>query len=102
MFRKNLVLIFVMVSSGMTVRHAFAMDLEEAEAVFSQANTHYRERALEQAIAGYQELIQNNHESAEVYYNLGNAYLQDERLSESLWAYLSAQRLSPRPRMALS
>lgn len=62
--------------------------------IFSQANAQYAEGNYAEAAAQYQEILQEQ-PSAEVYYNLGNAYFKQGELAQSILAYERALRLNP-------
>ena len=48
------------------------------------------------AIAIYESILNDGYESAELYYNLGNAYYRSEQLGKSIWAYSNALDIAPR------
>lgn len=58
------------------------------------ANAEYRKGNYQQAIKDYQELLQRS-TSAELYYNLGNAYYRSEHLPQAILAYERAHLLNP-------
>lgn len=62
--------------------------------LFAQANAQYAEGNYAEAAAQYQELLAQQ-PSAQVYYNLGNAYFKQGELSQSILAYERALRLKP-------
>lgn len=62
--------------------------------LFTQANEQYAEGNYAQATQMYQQLI-SEQPSAEVYYNLGNAYYRQGELAQSILAYERALRLRP-------
>ena len=62
--------------------------------LFAQANAHYAEGNYAEAAEQYQEVLAEQ-PSAEVYYNLGNAYFKQGELSQSILAYERALRLKP-------
>ena len=62
--------------------------------LFADANAQYAEGNYEEAATQYLEIIAE-HPSAEVYYNLGNAYFKQGELSQSILAYERALRLEP-------
>lgn len=63
--------------------------------LFAQANTNYAEGNYAEAVEQYQEVLAAEQPSAEVYYNLGNAYFKQGELSQSILAYERALRLKP-------
>lgn len=62
--------------------------------LFAQANANYAEGNYTEAAKQYQEVLAEQ-PSAEVYYNLGNAYFKQGELSQSILAYERALRLKP-------
>ena len=62
--------------------------------LFAQANANYAEGNYAEAAEQYQEVLAEQ-PSAEVYYNLGNAYFKQGELSQSILAYERALRLKP-------
>lgn len=63
-------------------------------ALFTEANTQYAEGNYAEAITDYQQVLADN-PTAEVYYNLGNAYFKQGELAQSILAYERALRLRP-------
>lgn len=62
--------------------------------LFVNANTQYSEGNYAEAISIYQQQILEQ-PSAEVYYNLGNAYFKQGELSQAILAYERALRIKP-------
>jgi tetratricopeptide (TPR) repeat protein len=62
--------------------------------LFAQANANYAEGNYTEAVEQYKEVLAEQ-PSAEVYYNLGNAYFKQGELSQSILAYERALRLKP-------
>ncbi len=65
-----------------------------AQEQYITANERYAEGEYAQAVELYQATLQNG-ASAEVYYNLGNAYFKLGELAQSILAYERALRLDP-------
>ncbi len=66
-----------------------------AQAITKQnADDEYAKGNYQQAIKDYQELLKTG-VSAELYYNLGNAYFRTDNITQALLAYERALRLSP-------
>lgn len=59
-----------------------------------QADDLYAKEKYQEAIAGYNEILKEG-VSAEVYYNLGNAYFRTNNITKAILAYERAHRLSP-------
>jgi len=74
---------------------AFCDQLNQAELLFYQGNTHYSEEKFGEAIADYEGALTLGLESGPLYYNLGNAYFKADSLGKAILNYLRAQRLIP-------
>ena len=66
-----------------------------AQSSFEKANSAYENEQYEIAIQNYMETLSNGERSADLYYNLGNAYFKTNELGEAIWAYEQAQKLNP-------
>lgn len=62
--------------------------------LFAEANAQYAEGNYAEAAESYRQVLAEQ-PSAEVYYNLGNAYFKQGELSQSILAYERALRLRP-------
>ncbi|TLX78292.1 tetratricopeptide repeat protein [Labilibacter sediminis] len=62
---------------------------------FEEANTYFSEEKYEEAINTYEEILSSNVESAEIYYNLGNAYYKTGQLPKAILNFERALLLSP-------
>ncbi len=62
---------------------------------FKEANQLYADGKFAEAISVYQDLVQSK-PSAEIYYNLGNAYFKDKQFGNAILNYERAKRLNPR------
>lgn len=83
-------------AAWIAVRGEAAEPSASAPAVFARANDRYRHEQFDEAIAGYQTMLQQGVESGALYYNLGNALLKRGHKSQALWAYLKAKTFLPR------
>lgn len=72
---------------------AFAQTPEDA---FNRGNELYRAGKYQEAVKEYDAIIKQGYVSAEVYFNLGNAYYRMENLAQAILAYERAARLRPR------
>ncbi len=63
-----------------------------------QANRSYQAEDYSTAIRLYESLTQVGIRHSDVYYNLGNAYLQQDALGQAIVNYRRAQQLAPRDR----
>ncbi|MGC9342890.1 MAG: tetratricopeptide repeat protein [Bacteroidales bacterium] len=73
----------------------FAQDLAEPDSVFNRANQLYKEEAYEEAIENYLKIIDAGYESAELYFNTGNAYFRSNKLGKARLFYERAKLLDP-------
>ncbi len=62
--------------------------------IFAQANAQYAEGNYVEAAEQYQQILAES-PSADLYYNLGNAYFKQGELAQSILAYERALRLEP-------
>lgn len=62
---------------------------------FVMANKFYQEKDYESAIRLYQSVLNQGVESANLYYNLGNAHFKHGDLGHAVLCYLKARRLAP-------
>jgi tetratricopeptide (TPR) repeat protein len=65
------------------------------EAAFSRGNNFYNEGKYQDAITAYESILGNKVQSAELYYNLANAYYKLNRIAPSVYYYEKALQLSP-------
>lgn len=63
---------------------------------FQKGNDAYLLEQYDEAIREYQIVLQNGQESAEIYYNLGNAYYKTGQLGRAILNYERAHRLRPK------
>ena len=68
---------------------------ESSESLFTKGNTAYNEAKYIQAAELYEQIIKNGEHSAELYYNLGNAYYRLNQVAESIYFYEKAKQLAP-------
>lgn len=82
----SVVLLFIL-ALGASSASAFTMTKDDADSL-------YLAKKYKEAIAGYEAILTNEH-SAEVYYNLGNAYFRTGNNTRAIIAYERALRLAP-------
>lgn len=63
--------------------------------VFSEASEAFQQKDYPKAIVLYESLVEKNYVSADLYYNLGNAYYRQNQLAQALLWYERALRLDP-------
>lgn len=69
---------------------------KEYNAIFFRANNSYREEKYEDAIQNYEKLFGSGIRSANIFYNLGNAYLKTGNKGKAILYYERAFRMRPR------
>jgi tetratricopeptide (TPR) repeat protein len=65
------------------------------ESKMAEANNLYIAEQYEKAIVAYKEILSSGKESADLYYNLGNAYYKDGDYNNAILNYERAKLLSP-------
>lgn len=68
---------------------------QDAMTLFQQANTSYNEGDYQEAINLYERILESDLHSADVYFNLGNAYYKTNQVGPSIYYYEKALMLSP-------
>ncbi len=89
MMRLVLILVLVFVSNIITARS------DELTDIFEHANQLYIEKNYAAAVNEYQKLIDKGVQSAEVYYNLANAYYRLRQTAEAIYYYEKAKKVKP-------
>lgn len=84
---KHLTLIFLLLAPSLLMA-------EKNEQIIRQANQDYSSGLYNNAIAGYSEVLNNGVESAELYYNLGNAYFKVNDMASAILFFERAKRLN--------
>lgn len=64
----------------------------EWDVYFKEGNDAYADGKYEDAITNYLKIIENNVESGELYFNLGNAYYKMDEIGKSIYYYEKAQK----------
>lgn len=78
--------------SGLCVRAAAPLDTEK---IWNDANTAYVNADYPAATEGYERLLGEGYESAQLYLNLGNAYFKRGMNGRAILNYRKALRLAP-------
>lgn len=81
---KNILYIFLFLSQAVF-----------AQSAFEKGNEQYRQGQYSQAAASYESVLREKKESAELYFNLGNAYLKLEKVAPAVYNYEKALQLDP-------
>jgi len=71
---------------------AFSQGSDE---IFAQANQLYGSKKYREAQTVYESLVQQGYASADLFYNLGNAYFKTQTLGRAIFYYEKALRLRP-------
>ncbi len=67
----------------------------QSNALFEKANEAYNDGDYPEAVSQYTEVLKNGEESAELYFNLGNAHYKLNHIAESVYNYEKALLLNP-------
>ena len=65
------------------------------EQIFQKANEAYTKSAYDSAIYLYNKILDSGYESAEVYFNLGNAHFKNKDIAQAVLNFERAHQLSP-------
>lgn len=68
---------------------------ESSVEIFAQANAAYNEANYGKAVELYMQILDKGQHSAELYYNLGNAYYRLNQVAESIYFFEKAKQLAP-------
>ena len=66
-----------------------------ASALFSKANALYAKGEYKDALAAYQQLVDQGYQSAAVYFNMGNASYKNDDIAPAVLYYEKAHKLAP-------
>lgn len=69
--------------------------LPEAVRLFDAGNTLYQAGNYQSALATYEEALAHGYGSADLYYNIGNAYYRLDQIGQAIRYYEKARRLAP-------
>jgi tetratricopeptide (TPR) repeat protein len=87
--KKQLIILFLLL--GILVSYANSTN----NFLLTKANQEYDKGLFNEAIQTYLQIIENNVESSQVYYNLGNAYFKTKNLTSAILYYERAKKLNP-------
>jgi tetratricopeptide (TPR) repeat protein len=62
---------------------------------FYSANGLYEKGKFKEAIEAYGKIINQGHQSSELYYNMGNAYYQEADVGKAIWSFEKALKIDP-------
>lgn len=87
--RQTILYLFLILTSVV-----FANDTEQQN-IISQANEAYKNKKFDKAIELYESIVNQNIESPELYFNLGNSYYKLSKIAPAILNYERAKLLSP-------
>lgn len=87
---KHLIHIWLVVAA-----FGFTQASAQVEAIKESADQAYLNGAIDSAITAYESILAQEYRSAEVYYNLANAYYKKEDIARSILNYERALKLAP-------
>jgi outer membrane protein assembly factor BamD (BamD/ComL family) len=100
--RYNIIAFFILIATVLSAWIASAEEIttqgvatKSADELWTEAERAYREGEFAEAVVAYEAIIAQGMESAELYYNLGNAYFKQNNLGRSILFYNRAQLLNP-------
>ena len=85
------ILNIILLTIGMT----YAQDLD---LLFSDGNKSYNNGQFDDAVQVYEDILNQGFYSADLYYNLGNAYYRLEDFGNARWSYEMGSNIEPRDR----
>src|SRR5690606_14025391 len=91
----NILLVFLI--SGISI----ANNLDPVK-VFNEANALYEQKNYEGAIEKYESIIDKDYNAEAVYFNLGNAYYQLQKVAPSIYNYKKTLQLNPDNKAAIT
>jgi len=71
------------------------VSISKEQALVDSANIYYSNSKYEKAISAYESVVSNGFESAELYYNLGNAYYKSNKIAFAIVNYERSLKLNP-------
>ncbi len=72
-----------------------SISFAQNESLFEQGNSLYNEGKYEDAISKYESILTNGKQSAELYFNMGNAHYKLNHIAPSIYYYEKALQLNP-------
>ncbi len=74
---------------------SFGGETNSLDRLFEQANAFYKENKFDQAISGYNKIIEQGLENGNIYYNLANSYFKKGELGKAILNYERARIFMP-------
>jgi len=72
------------------------MAIGQNDGLFARGNSLYNEGKFQEAVSSYEKILETEYHSAELYFNLANAYYKLNRIAPSVYYYEKALQLSPK------
>ncbi len=72
-----------------------SLHAQSAEEIYSSANTLYKNKNYEQAVALYEKILAQGYRNAEIYYNLANCYYKLNNTGKAILNFERANKLAP-------
>ncbi len=85
----------ILVAIGLLLSNAV---MGQNNALFEQGKAQYKAENYQEAIAQWKQILDNGSHSAELYFNLGNAYYKLNQIGPSIYYYEKALQLAPNDR----
>jgi tetratricopeptide (TPR) repeat protein len=85
-----------LVIKGLSASNLLDNPQADVDSLFSIANSLYEKGSFEPALETYQSVILNGFESAELYYNMGNAAYRSNSIGHAILYYEKALKLEPK------
>ena len=107
MKRRTLILILSLIPATLlpfngNVSYFTGTGIADVDSLFYDANKLYQEGSFEPALESYQSVILNGFESANLYYNMGNAAYRSNSIGHAILYYEKALKLEPSHEDALN
>ncbi|MBL0073070.1 MAG: tetratricopeptide repeat protein [Bacteroidetes bacterium] len=93
--RTKIILVLLIAICGIVPASLLPLYGQSEQEIFAAANKLYMDEKFDKAIEKYEQLVTMKKVSADVYFNLGNAYYKTGNFASSILNYERAQRLSP-------
>jgi tetratricopeptide (TPR) repeat protein len=90
-----------LVISGFSPNDLLGTGLADVDSLFTNANILYQEGYYERALESYHSIISSGKESADLYYNMGNAAYRSNSIGHAILYYEKALKLEPQHEDAL-
>lgn len=88
-------IIFLVLTTILTITSQSIFAQDNNKSVIDSANLYYSEAKYEKAIELYNSVIDNGLDSAELYYNIGNAYFKNNDIAYAILYFEKAKKLQP-------